>query len=170
MVMQKSTARSSARASVVVLITAIVLAGIGSIGRAAAAAEKIHPAALGQTRTADSKRSDRSTTPIEPTHTASARHEPTSGQAADSYACHPTEDVACTIVRETADGTVIVTMHPAGTMAPVPTWSVVSGSPPGGSRAGGTIYVVPAVNAVTEASIGIGQPLMVTANGAPILE
>jgi len=89
--------------------------------------------------------------------------------APDPYRCHPMEDIACTVVRETPQGTVIVTMRPAGAAAKPAVWSVVSGTPPGPvgvTALGGTIYVVPTVSPEPRADLQHPGP----ANGAPILD
>jgi len=87
----------------------------------------------------------------------------------DAYRCHPSEDIACTIVRETTHGTLIVTMRPAGPSAPTPAWMVISGSPPTvGPHPGGTVYVVPTVT--FEPPPPGHQVALMPANGAPILE
>jgi hypothetical protein len=69
---------------------------------------------------------------------------PRPAEADDPYRCHPSEDISCTVVRETAQGTLIVTMRPKGQSALTPAWMVVSGAPPSpGPHPAGTIYVVP---------------------------
>jgi hypothetical protein len=99
-----------------------------------------------------------------------AARERVARPAPDPYRCHPTEDIACTVVRETPQGTVIVTMRPAGAAAkPAAIWSVVSGSPPGPAGVtalGGTIYVVPTSSPEPRADLSHPGP----ANGAPILD
>jgi hypothetical protein len=82
----------------------------------------------------------------------------------DQYRCHPDEDIACTIVRETSRGLVISTVRPIRTQG---SWSVVSGVPAGSEMVtGGTIYVVPSAAAVTrDRDESITYP-----NGAPILD
>ena len=135
-----------------ITITAAVL-GLGSAGRAA---ESPPPA-------------DQHS----PGHITPKKQPATSAQAAaddDPYRCHPSEDVACTIVRETAHGTLIVTMRPAGPAAPTPAWMVISGTPPTiGPHPGGTVYVVPSATFADPPSPG-HQVALMPANGAPILE
>src|SRR4051794_4108136 len=57
---------------------------------------------------------------------------PPAGPPDDTGRCHPQEDIACTVVRETARGTVIVTVRSFGgsATAPSPSWTVISGAPP----------------------------------------
>jgi len=87
----------------------------------------------------------------------------------DPYRCHPSEDVACTVVRETSQGTVIVTVRPRGRSALTPAWMVVSGTPPSpGPHPGGTVYVVP--NTTADAEPTPHQAALVSSNGAPILD
>jgi hypothetical protein len=88
----------------------------------------------------------------------------------DPYRCHPSEDIACTIVRETLSGTLIVTLRPVSPRAAAPAWTVVSGAPPTpGPHPGGTVYVVPNV-APSETASWPHQVALMPANGAPILE
>jgi hypothetical protein len=88
----------------------------------------------------------------------------------DPYRCHPKEDIACTVVRETARGMVIVTLRPSAAKSRPAAWSVVSGPPPGiPEAAGGTVYVVPTIQWPSEARTS-QQPIVATANGAPILD
>jgi len=98
-----------------------------------------------------------------------AARERVARPAPDPYRCHPTEDIACTVVRETPQGTVIVTMRPAGAVTKPAVWSVVSGTPPGPAGVtalGGTIYVVPTSSPEPRADFTHPGP----ANGAPILD
>jgi hypothetical protein len=167
MVMQKTAVRSSA----MVLGVTIALVGNGGFGGPARAADKNSPA-LAHARTPEPKRADRSGTPADPAHPAAPRRDqaPATSPSPSTTECHLAEDIACTIVRETADGTLIVTIHPGGMSAPAPAWSVISGAPPGTwTRTGGTIYVVPTLTMVSNAGGG-DQAVLVTANGAPILE
>ncbi|HVY37401.1 MAG TPA: hypothetical protein VHM31_05680 [Polyangia bacterium] len=89
--------------------------------------------------------------------------------ADDAYRCHPSEDISCTVIRETAGGTMIVTLRPAGQSAVSPAWIVVSGAPPSpGPHPPGTIWVVPSSTGQAEPSPQ-GQALN-DVNGAPILD
>ena len=103
------------------------------------------------------------------------RREPRRAATADNdvYGCHPNEDLACTVVRETAAGMTIVTMRPGGAGSPPASWSVVSGTPAGASAyPGGIIYVVPTVpTRPPRFEPGAGQrDGFLTANDAPILD
>ena len=107
----------------------------------------------------------------------SARREARRAPGADSdmYRCHPNEDIACTVVRETPEGMTIVTMRPGGATAIPASWSVVSGTPPGANAyPGGIIYVVPQpptgpprFDATARSD---RDATLVTANDAPILD
>ncbi len=90
--------------------------------------------------------------------------------AADNpYRCNPSQDLACTIVRETAQGTLIVTMRQKGHSAVAPAWVVISGAPPSsGPHLGGTVYVVP--NSSESAQPIPQQAAAIASNGAPILD
>jgi hypothetical protein len=89
--------------------------------------------------------------------------------AEDAYRCHPNEDIACTVVRETAAGTMIVTYRPAARSATTPAWMIVSGPPPSaGPQPGGTIYVVP--TSTREPAPLPQQAALMYVNGAPILD
>ena len=102
-----------------------------------------------------------------------------------SSRCRPDEDIACTVVRETAQGVLIVTYRASARAAGASaserkTWAVVSGAPAGASSAtAGTVYVVPSLPqnqvAATSPATGLapGHASAVTValpNGAPILE
>ncbi len=85
----------------------------------------------------------------------------------DPYRCQPSQDISCTVVRETAQGTLIVTVRRGG--ARTPAWMVISGTPPSpGPHPGGTVYVVPASTA--EAPPTDRQAVALSPNGAPIIE
>jgi hypothetical protein len=108
-----------------------------------------------------------------------ARREPRRAAAvqdSDPYRCHPNEDIACTVVRETAQGMTIVTLRPGRPAMPMSaaSWSVVGAAPPGGTAyPGGIIYVVPTVPTVPPQFQALAQtqePAFTTANYAPILE
>jgi hypothetical protein len=107
-----------------------------------------------------------------------ARREPRRAAAQDNdpYRCHPNEDIACTVVRETAQGMTIVTVRPGRPAMPMSaaSWSVVGAAPPGGTAyPGGIIYVVPTVQTVPPQFQALAQtqePAFSTANYAPILE
>jgi hypothetical protein len=87
----------------------------------------------------------------------------------DPYRCRPSEDIACTVVRETPSGIVIMTMRSPGAAARPVVWSVVSGRPPGApDLEGGTVYVVPTSPPYPEARATL--PPLGPANGAPILD
>jgi len=96
---------------------------------------------------------------------------PAPAEADDAYRCHPSEDVACTIIRETAQGTLIVTMRPGGASSAAPAWTVISGAPPTlGPHPGGTVYVVPNASPSSETASWAHEAALMPANGAPILE
>jgi len=100
---------------------------------------------------------------------AAAPVAPRPAAADDPYRCRPSEDVACTVVRETAQGTLIVTMRPARHSAVAPAWVVISGSPPSaGPHPGGTVYVVP--NSPADGQTVPHQAALIPPNGAPILD
>jgi hypothetical protein len=81
----------------------------------------------------------------------------------DPYRCHPNEDIACTVVRETLQGLVIATFR--GRPEEAGTWTVVSSPPPGAPYTpGGTVYVVPSIPRTAAA-----QPPL-PPNGAPIID
>jgi len=93
---------------------------------------------------------------------------PRPAPADDPYRCHPSQDVSCTVVRETSQGTLIVTMRPKGQSGRAPAWIVVSGAPPsGGPHRGGTVYVVPSD---ADAEPMTRQAALMPPNGAPILD
>jgi hypothetical protein len=95
---------------------------------------------------------------------------PVAPRPPDPYRCHPKEDIACTVVRETARGLVIVTLRPSATKSRPAAWSVVSGPPPGmPEAAGGTVYVVPTIQWLSEARSS-QRPVVATANEAPIID
>lgn len=86
----------------------------------------------------------------------------------DPYRCHPSQDISCTVVRETADGTLIITLRRRGPGARTPAWTVINGAPPSPPQvAGGTVYVVP--NSTPEAS-SVNRQASLSPNGAPILD
>jgi hypothetical protein len=86
--------------------------------------------------------------------------------AADGlYGCRLQEDLACTVVHETAKGVVVVTFQPAG-MRDGRTWSVVNVPTGGASTSGGTIYIVPEATQPTPER----PPLRVSSNNALILD
>jgi hypothetical protein len=87
----------------------------------------------------------------------------TTTAAADPYRCHPYEDLACTVVRETVHGLVIATVRSAPEEAS--SWTIVSAAPPGTFAApGGTVYIVP--TATRTAAVSSPRP----PNGAPIID
>ncbi|HVT06126.1 MAG TPA: hypothetical protein VHO67_01650 [Polyangia bacterium] len=89
--------------------------------------------------------------------------------AEDAYRCHPSEDISCTVIRETAGGTMIVTFRPAGQSAVSPAWMVVSGAPPSpGPHPPGTIWVVP--SSTDQAKPSAQEQALNSPNGAPILD
>ena len=89
--------------------------------------------------------------------------------AENPYRCNPSQDIACTVIRETAQGTLIVTMRQRGHSAVAPAWVVISGAPPSpGPHLGGTVYVVP--NSTESAQPIPQQAAMIESNGAPILD
>jgi hypothetical protein len=117
---------------------------------------------LGSVRAAQPRPAAKSPAPA-PSPTPAARHAHAAARphADRSYGCRPAEDISCTIVRETADGVVIVTQRPPGSSVPAPAWSVVSGPPPDGAQhAGGTIYVVPATKSAPTEVASITAPIL----------
>ena len=87
----------------------------------------------------------------------------------DASRCHPSEDISCTVIRETAAGTMIVTFRPAAQSAVSPAWIVVSGAPPSaGPHPPGTIWVVPSSTGQAEPSPQ--EQVVNYVNGAPILD
>jgi hypothetical protein len=106
---------------------------------------------------------------IKPAPVKTLALKPAPPAADDAYRCHPSDDIACTVVRETAEGLVIATLRGPGAHTDPPNWSVVSGVPPApvnGAR--GTVYVVPTAT-FTPAYHGGSMPLPLP-NGAPILD
>jgi hypothetical protein len=104
-----------------------------------------------------------------PTKTPPPAPAPHPAPADDPFRCHPSQDIACTIVRETVQGTLIVTVRPKGRSGTAPAWTVVSGAPPSaGPHPGGTVYVVPSSGADGESTFH--QAALMTSNGAPILD
>jgi hypothetical protein len=106
---------------------------------------------------------------------ATKKESPERADGDGSSRCRPEEDIACTVVRETAQGVLIVTYRASATGTAATerkTWAVVSGAPAGASAASaGTVYVVPSLPQNQVAATG--HSLAVTAslpNGAPILE
>ena len=92
---------------------------------------------------------------------------PRSPAAEDPYRCNPA-DISCTVVRETAQGTLVVTVRPTGQSAVIPAWLVISGAPPTpGPHPGGKVYVVPSTGGDAEPS---PQAVLANVNGAPILD
>lgn len=94
-----------------------------------------------------------------------------------STRCRPEEDIACTVVRETAQGVLIVTYRASAATGGAAaserkTWAVVSGAPAGASSANaGTVYVVPSLPQNQVAATGHAATVTVALpNGAPILE
>ena len=84
----------------------------------------------------------------------------------DLYACHPKEDLACTVVHETAKGVVVVTFRPTGA-GEARVWSVVNAPAAPGATSGGTIYVVPSA---AQPASDVRPALKLSANDAPILD
>ena len=107
---------------------------------------------------------------LEPAH-RDARH---GGVAdADAYRCHPSEDIACTVVRETAHGVTVMTMRAGRSPSQAAAWSVVRGAPPGAvAYPGGIIYVVPTTPPASSEYQALAQTpeFVYTANNSPILE
>jgi hypothetical protein len=92
---------------------------------------------------------------------------PRPAAAEDPYRCNQA-DVSCTVVRETAQGTLIVTVRPTGQSAIIPAWLVISGAPPSpGPHPGGKVYVVPSS---AEPEPTAHQAALTYVNGAPILD
>jgi len=124
------------------------------------------PARAAETRAAD---------PAKPAPEHAVRKKTTTAVAAhplvdeDAYRCHPSEDISCTVIRETAAGTMIVTLRPAAQSAVSPAWMVVSGVPPSaGPHPPGTIWVVP--SSAGQAEPSPQEQALNSINGAPILD
>jgi len=154
--------RTSLSVSVVVIATLAAFAGL-MVGLSARA-----PAA----ETSPSGPGERGPDHLMPKRATLAANQPVAPRLApadDPYRCHPSEDISCTVVRETAQGTLIVTVRPGGRSALTPAWMVISGTPPTpGPHPGGTVYVVP--NTSADAEPMPHQAALMPANGAPILE
>ena len=135
------------------------LLGPASSARAEGSPPPAPPARAVAPRAPDVKR-----TPPPPAPPARAR----SAVARSLYGCHPGEDLACTVIHETAEGVVVVTFRPTGTKD-ARVWSVVNA--PAESNAGssgGTIYIVPGGSARQVSEV---QPaVMLSTNGAPIID
>jgi hypothetical protein len=135
------------------LSTAVALAAL-AVGQADAIAKDMEPAP------AASK-------PAAP-RAETAKKVPPRAPATDDrnpYACHPKQDLACTVVHETAQGIVVVTFRPSGVKEPH-VWSVVNA--PGAASAGGTIYIVPGADAQPVSELR--APVRVSANFSPIID
>lgn len=156
--MDKRTSMS--RSAVVVITLVVAIAGFGfGLGSPARAAET-SPSGPGE-------RGPEHLAPKKPAANQPMAPRPTAAE--DPYRCHPTEDVSCTVVRETLQGTLIVTMRPGSHSDYAPAWMVISGAPPSpGPHPGGTVYVVP--NTTADAEPMPHQAVLLPANGAPILE
>jgi hypothetical protein len=171
------------------VIVAGVAAGLGGLpGLARASDRNVGPAAVTDTTPKKTDKGAASTTASGAAAATSTSASPAGAHAGpprrearrpatadnDAYRCHPNEDIACTVVRETATGMTIMTMRPGGGIAPPSSWSVVSGTPPGASAyPGGIIYVVPTTPTGAprfEAGTGERDGMLATANDAPILD
>jgi hypothetical protein len=113
-----------------------------------------------------------------PVTTRATKKESPADARADGDAssrCRPDEDIACTVIRETAQGVLIVTYRASATGAAATerkTWAVVSGAPAGAPAASaGTVYVVPSLPQNQVAATGHSATATAALpNGAPILE
>jgi hypothetical protein len=104
-----------------------------------------------------------------PQKTAAQPVAPRPVAADDPYRCHPSEDISCTVVRETTQGTLIVTRRPPRRSGRAPAWIVINAAPPSpGPHPGGTVYVVP--NATPDVESVPHQVAWTTPNGAPIID
>ena len=121
------------RAHTTALVHAFALVVTLTIGQAVARADATAPAALAP---AARKPAVKRTPP--------ARAHETSVDDQSLYACHPKEDLSCTVIHETPQGIVVVTFRPTGAKEKRE-WSVVNApaEASAGPSAGGTIYVVP---------------------------
>ncbi|HEY2730995.1 MAG TPA: hypothetical protein VGK52_13720 [Polyangia bacterium] len=78
--------------------------------------------------------------------------------------CHPGEDLACTVIHETADGVIVMTFRPTNAKN-APNWSVVNEPAEGNAgSSGGTIYIVPSGGSRQLSSVTLST------NGAPIID
>ncbi|HEX3695190.1 MAG TPA: hypothetical protein VH374_07355 [Polyangia bacterium] len=108
------------------------------------------------------------------------------GDATDAlYRCHLDEDTACTIVRQTAQGVVILTYRPPGIASSTSSWSVVINEPTGASQIvrPGTVTIVPPEGAAKSTGDALTSPTApppfstsskaasaAIPNGAPIID
>jgi hypothetical protein len=143
----------STRVDVTIVASAVALVA-ALFGQAAAYADVAEAAPLNGSRLAKLK------------HTPPHTRVPTT-DGASLYACHPKDDLSCTVIRETAKGIVVVTFRPTGAKE-TRVWSVVNApAQPGSGSTGGTIYVVPgAARPVSD----VQPPTQFSDNGAPILD
>jgi hypothetical protein len=138
------------------LVQAFALVVTLSVGQAIARADAPAPAA-----------------PASAAPKAAIKHSPPArahGATADDqslYACHPKEDLSCTVIHETPQGIVVVTFRPSGAKEKRE-WSVVNAPAEGsGSSTGGTIYVVPG----SAPTATVAQPTAHSSDSsAPILD
>ena len=102
------------------------------------------------------------------------------GEAADTmYRCHPDEDMACTIVRQTGRALIVLTYRPSGAEIGQP-WSVMINDPGGASQIvrPGTVTIVPNEVAQGKTLVDCAPPMPLPApagggplpNGAPIID
>ncbi|HEY2902617.1 MAG TPA: hypothetical protein VGL59_18675 [Polyangia bacterium] len=108
------------------------------------------------------------------------------GDATDAlYRCHLDEDTACTIVRQTARGVVVLTYRPPGVVPSSSSWSVVINEPTGASQTvrPGTVTIVPPDGAAKATGDALSSPTApppfalptkaasaAIPNGAPIID
>jgi len=148
----------SSRANVAIRVSAVALVAALSLGRAVAYAD-VAGAATPAGRATAARPAELKRTPPRPRTPAA--------DGASLYACHPKEDLSCTVIHETPKGIVVVTFRPTGAKE-TRVWSVVNApAEPGSASTGGTIYVVP----------GEARPVsdvqaapQVSENSAPILD
>jgi hypothetical protein len=150
----------SSRANATTVVSALALLAAVSFGHAVARADAIQP----------TKPAERSPGPqvAEATKAAPApRARPRANDVASLYACHPHDDLSCTVIHETAQGIVVVTFRPTGAKE-TRVWSVVNApAEPGSASAGGTIYVVPGASRPVS---DVQPPTQFSDNSAPILD
>jgi hypothetical protein len=99
---------------------------------------------------------------------AAIKHAPPPARARDAdasslYGCSPGQDLACTVIHETAQGIVVVTFRPTN-VKNAPNWSVVNApAETNAGSSGGTIYIVPGSSRQLSA-------VTLSTNGAPIID
>jgi hypothetical protein len=137
------------------LVQAFALVVPLCVGQAVARADAPAPTAQGAARKSAIK------------HSPPGRAHEASGDDLSLYACHPNDDLSCTVIHETAKGIVVVTFRPTGAKEKRE-WSVVNApAEASGSSTGGTIYVVPG----SAPTATVAQPATHSSeNNTPILD